>query len=65
MAQSPQSDLSREVRPPNSWYLFTVVVEDAANAGISKRESWPGFVMTETGKDANKAMIRIYVGSKP
>lgn len=35
----------------------------AANEGISKREDWPGFTMAPPG--ANKAPIRIYIGSKP
>jgi len=35
----------------------------AKNDGISKRENWPGFTMAPPG--ANKAPIRIYVGSKP
>jgi hypothetical protein len=35
------------------------------SAGVVKREDWPGFVMGPTGETANKAPIRIYVGSKP
>ena len=35
------------------------------NAGIVKREDWPGFIMAAKGETANKAPIRIYVGSKP
>lgn len=35
------------------------------NAGIVKREDWPGFIMAAKDKTANKAPIRIYVGSKP
>lgn len=37
----------------------------AQSAGTVKREDWPGFVMAPTGETANKAPIRIYVGSKP
>jgi hypothetical protein len=37
----------------------------ARNGGIVKREDWPGFVMAATGETANKAPIRINVGSKP
>lgn len=35
----------------------------ASDAGVSKREDWPGFTMAPPG--ANKALIRMYVGSKP
>jgi hypothetical protein len=35
----------------------------ALNAGVSKREDWPGFTMAPPG--ANKAPIRMFVGSKP
>jgi hypothetical protein len=37
----------------------------AENAGVVKREDWPGFVMAPKGEVTNKAPIRIYVGSKP
>ncbi|MFM0485409.1 hypothetical protein [Paraburkholderia graminis] len=32
--------------------------------GLVKRADWPGFVMTPTGMVANKASIRLYIGSK-
>lgn len=35
----------------------------ASNAGVSKRDEWPSFTMAPPG--ANKAPIRMYVGSKP
>jgi len=34
-------------------------------AGIVKREEWPSFIMSPKGETANKAPIRLNVGSKP
>jgi len=35
------------------------------DAGVTKRTNWPGIAMSPDGNVANKAPVRIYVGSKP
>jgi hypothetical protein len=37
----------------------------ATDGGLAKRDAWPGFVMVPPGESANKAPIRLYIGSKP